>query len=233
VVGANTLTTITPTLATTACYHASVVGCPNTLSSNTVCISVNPIPTITVNSPEICQGFSATLTANGAGNYTWSAGANIISPTSASVLPAVNTSYTVTGSALGCTSSAVADVTVHPTPNLNTSNVSICVAENLSLTATSVPGATFAWSGPLGFNSTLQDPVILNAQANMSGQYTVVATSTAGCIQTAFANVQITPLPTITVVGNNTVCSQGLNGSTKYPRPYELYCHPNHLYPPF
>ncbi len=214
VVGANTLTTITPTLATTACYHASVVGCPNTLSSNTVCISVNPIPTITVNSPEICQGFSATLTANGAGNYTWSAGANIISPTSASVLPAVNTSYTVTGSALGCTSSAVADVTVHPTPNLNTSNVSICVAENLSLTATSVPGATFAWSGPLGFNSTLQDPVILNAQANMSGQYTVVATSTAGCIQTAFANVQITPLPTITVVGNNTVCSQGLNGST-------------------
>lgn len=214
VVGANTLTTITPTLATTACYHASVIGCPNTLSSNTVCISVNPIPTITVNSPEICQGFSATLTANGAGNYTWSAGANITSPNSASVMPAVNTSYTVTGSALGCTSSAVADVTVHPTPVLNTSNVNICVAENLSLTATSVPGATFAWSGPLGFNSTQQNPVITNAQANMSGQYTVVATSTAGCIQTAFANVQVIPLPTVSIVGNNTVCSQSFNNST-------------------
>lgn len=205
---------VTPTLSTMACYMASVTGCGNALTSNTVCININPSPTITVNSANICQGFSTTLTAGGASSYTWSAGATSISANSASVAPLVTTAYTVTGSQLGCTSYAVANVTVNPTPTLSTSNVNICVAQNLSLTVNSVPGATFAWSGPQSFTSTQQNPVIINAQANMSGQYTVVATSTAGCTQFTVANVLVTPLPTITVVGNQTVCSQNFNNST-------------------
>ncbi len=214
IIAANTSSILTPTLAATTCFQASVTGCNSTLTSNTVCININPSPTITVNSPNICQGATATLTAGGAGNYTWSPGPAVISPNSATVAPAVNTSYTVWGAALGCTSYAVANITVNPIPVLNTANVSICVAENVSLTVNSVPASTFAWSGPLVYTSTLQNPVILNAQANMSGQYTVVGTTTAGCTQTVFSNVQVTPLPTITIVGNNTVCSQNFNGST-------------------
>ncbi len=214
IIATNTSSIITPTLSATTCFQASVTGCNSTLTSNTVCININPSPTITVNSPNICQGATAVLTAGGAGNYTWSAGANAISATSATVAPLVNTSYTVWGTALGCMSYAVSNVTVNPIPVLNTANVSICVAQNLSLTVNSVPAATFAWSGPLAYSSTLQNPVILNAQANMSGPYQVVGTTTAGCSQTVIANAQVIPLPTITVVGNNTVCSQNFNGST-------------------
>ena len=41
-------------------------------------------------------------------------------------------------------------------------------------------GITYSWTGPNGFTSTLQNPIIPNVQTNQSGLYTVVATK-AGC----------------------------------------------------
>lgn len=213
VAGANSLTLVTPTLSANTCYQASVTGCPNTLTSNTVCITVNPNPTVTVTNGMICQGFTSTLTAGGASTYTWSAGAGPISANSATVAPPANSSFTVVGSALGCTAQAVANVTVNPTPTLSVLGSSLCVAETISLTANSVPGATFAWSGPQSFASTLQNPTIINGQANMTGIYTVVVTSTAGCVNSGTAHVQVTPLPTVSVLGTNTLCSQNFNNS--------------------
>jgi len=69
-------------------------------------------PAISVNSPTICSGVSATLTATGGSSYTWAPGG----ATGASIVvtPTVNTTYTVTGSN-GCpgTSNAIANVTVN------------------------------------------------------------------------------------------------------------------------
>ena len=212
-VGANTLSLTTPTLSANTCFQASVTGCPGSLTSNTVCITVNPNPTVTVNSSVICQGFTSTLTANGANSYTWSPGPNTISVNSATVSPPATSSFTVIGSSMGCTNAAVANVTVNPTPTITAAGSSVCVGQTASLTANSFANSTYSWSGPQSFASNQQNPTIANAQANMTGIYTVVVTSSAGCVQSATVNMLITPLPTVTVVGNNTLCSQGFNGS--------------------
>lgn len=80
---------------------SSVNGC-GTSPAQTLSIVVNPSPTVTAvsNSSLLCVGQSATLTAGGANNYTWSpggAGANI------AISPTVTTTYTVLGvNANGC-----------------------------------------------------------------------------------------------------------------------------------
>ena len=54
-----------------------------------------------------------------------------------------------------------------------TSNGPVFVGETLNLTATSDAGASFEWSGPNGFTSTLQNPSISNITAAAKGDYTV------------------------------------------------------------
>ncbi|MFH1051823.1 MAG: T9SS type A sorting domain-containing protein [bacterium] len=50
-------------------------------------------------------------------------------------------------------------------------NGPICEGETIMLNATFIQEAEYFWSGPNGFTSTLNNPVITNAQTNMSGQY--------------------------------------------------------------
>ncbi len=47
----------------------------------------------------------------------------------------------------------------------------------LYLTASTIPGAVYNWTGPNGFASTNQNPFITNAAANVSGAYSVTATA--------------------------------------------------------
>jgi uncharacterized repeat protein (TIGR03803 family) len=73
---------------------------------------------VTVNSPPICLGNTATLTATGPAGctYTWSTGSNA---NTISVSPTVTTTYTVTGSTGTCTSTATSTVTVNPAVSIS------------------------------------------------------------------------------------------------------------------
>jgi len=51
-----------------------------------------------------------------------------------------------------------------------------CVGETIYLTANGQAGATYNWSGPGGFTSTLQNPTRPNCTLNMAGQYTCTIT---------------------------------------------------------
>ncbi|MEI6487640.1 MAG: PKD domain-containing protein [Bacteroidota bacterium] len=97
----------------TTSYTLTVVdgyGCTSTASTT---VNVMPLPAVSLNSPTVsCSGTSTTLAASGASTYMWSAGATPTGGNTASVTPSATTSYTVTGTTLGCTSSAVATVTV-------------------------------------------------------------------------------------------------------------------------
>ncbi|MEI6412367.1 MAG: M60 family metallopeptidase, partial [Bacteroidota bacterium] len=78
------------------------------------CPTEEAIPTVTVNSPIICPGQSATLTASGAATYLWSNGQT---GSSITVNPSETTTYTVVGRAAGYYSIATAaQVTVNPIP---------------------------------------------------------------------------------------------------------------------
>jgi len=89
------------------------------------------------------------------------------------------------------------------------SNGPICVGSALNLTASNVAGATYSWTGPNGFTSTLQNPTIPAASAAAAGVYTVIATQAASCSScTTTVNVVINPIPTAPAPSSNTpVCS--------------------------
>ena len=61
------------------------------------------------------------------------------------------------------------------------SNSPVNVGGTILLTATPVAGATYNWSGPGGFVSSEQNPVIGNADFSNAGEYSVTATL-AGCV---------------------------------------------------
>ncbi len=90
------------------------------------------------------------------------------------------------------------------------SNSPVCTGGAIQLTS-SIAGATYAWSGPNLFNSTLQNPLpIANAQSVNSGLYSVTVSNIAGGCPNTSGNitvlVNITPVtPPISsqnVVGN-------------------------------
>jgi PKD repeat protein len=66
-----------------------------------------------------------------------------------------------------------------PTPQLS-SNAPVCSGDSLKLFSPSYPNASYSWTGPNGFTSSLQNPVILNAPAAASGTYQLTVT-TNGC----------------------------------------------------
>ncbi|MGI4834683.1 MAG: M43 family zinc metalloprotease [Janthinobacterium lividum] len=69
-----------------------------------------------------------------------------------------------------------------------------CGLGALALTATGPAGATYAWSGPNGFSSSLQNPVLPAATAAALGTYSVlVSAPAAGCPSVATTTVSISP----------------------------------------
>jgi hypothetical protein len=90
-------------------------GCQN---SATVCISVNPLPTVTANSTAsvICVGQSVTLNGGGASTYTWSGSVS----DGVAFTPTVTDTYTVTGTdANGCMNMSSISVTVSACTGIN------------------------------------------------------------------------------------------------------------------
>ena len=73
------------------------------------------------------------------------------------------------------------------------SNGPICTGGSVNLTASSVAGATYGWSGPNGFVSTVQNPSIPNATAAASGTYMVLVTS-GGITSTGSTTVSVRDL---------------------------------------
>jgi gliding motility-associated-like protein len=181
----------------------------NGCSSDTVIshVTVNPIPTVTVNDATICAGFSAPLTAvpsSTGGTFAWTGPTISGSPLttqSISVSPNLtnpelsqNLVYNVSYTDLGCTSFSVpANVTVNPTPSINPINITICsggtfdTIPNTLIAGNNIPAnTTYTWT-------YADNPDILN-EANNS----VSSTNISGGPLTSNTNVTTSVNYTIT-----------------------------------
>lgn len=79
-------------------------------------------------------------------------------------------------------------------------NGPLCEGQTLNLTASNVAGATYSWTGPGGFTSSLQNPVIPATTASMSGIYTVTVNIVSPpCNATSSTTVTINANPVVTV----------------------------------
>ncbi|PRX49843.1 hypothetical protein [Salegentibacter salegens] len=72
--------------------------------------------------------------------------------------------------------SALFRINATPSNPTVSNNGPICVGGTLQLSASSITGATYQWTGPNGYTSTAQNPARTNATTAMAGVYTVVAT---------------------------------------------------------
>jgi hypothetical protein len=181
---------VSPTINTTYSVSGNLIGC-TTSASNISSVTVNTLPTISVNSGSICAGSNFTITPNGANTYSIQGGNNVVNPTS-------NATYTVIGySSAGCASSNVptSNVTVNATPTISVNSGSICAGNNFTI----VPSGANTYTIQ-GVNS------IVNPTSNAT--YTVTGTNSNGCKSSTFAtaNVTVNSLPTISV-NSGSICS--------------------------
>lgn len=112
------------------------------------------------------------------------------------------------GAALASTDTVVVLQTIVP-PVTASNNGPVCEGSILNLSCLpGIAGATYSWTGPGGFTSTLQNPSIPSAVVGNSGVYTVTPTL-AGCIGTpSSTTVTINPTPATPVASGTTpICS--------------------------
>ncbi|MHC1775295.1 MAG: hypothetical protein AB9834_07725 [Lentimicrobium sp.] len=184
----------------------------------------------TSNSP-VCEGGTINLIGmpDGMTTYAWSGPNNFTSdlqnPSIDNVTLAATGLYTLTITyANTCLAQATATVVVNalPTP-IATSNSPVCEGSTLNLTGGPNGMTTYAWSGPNGFNSTLQNPSIVNVTLAAAGTYTLTVVDGNSCSAQATTDVVINALPTPSASSNSPVCEgatlnlSGLpNGMTSY-----------------
>jgi len=78
------------------------------------------------------------------------------------------------------TGTGVLDVVGAPATPAAGADSPVCAGGTLQLTASTISGATYAWTGPNGFTSSQQNPVLIGVDALAAGTYSVTA-SAAGC----------------------------------------------------
>jgi gliding motility-associated-like protein len=192
--------TANPTTTTVYTITGANGSCTATATST---VTVNPTPTVTVNNGVICNGGSATLTANGAATYAWSPPGGLSATTGATVTanPAATTVYTVTGTSGTCTSTATSTVSVVTNPTVTVNSASICNGQQTA-TLTANGAITYAWTPATGLSATTGSVVTANPATTTV--YTI--TGSAGtCTATGTSTVTVNALPTVTV-NSSTIC---------------------------
>jgi len=82
----------------------------------------------------------------------------------------------------------------------------VCEGTTLTLTSTTTTGATFSWTGPNGFTSTLQNPTIPSVIAADSGLYTV-SLMAAGCTSSSSVNAVVNRKPVLIINNPVAICA--------------------------
>ena len=75
------------------------------------------------------------------------------------------------------------------------SNSPVCVGETLQLYADNVAGASYSWTGPNGFTSNQQNPVINNVTMAAAGTYSLVITVGTSQSDPIELEVEVNPMP--------------------------------------
>ncbi len=176
-------------------YHISGTDgfCNN---EDSIYITVNPLPTVIANASDtiVCIGDNLTLSGSGtATSYSWSHGVN----DGISFIPAVSTTYYVTGSDASCSNidSIFVDVVSNPVAFAG-NDTSICAGDTIALIATG--GAVYSWSNGTSTASNLVNPTTTTT-------YTVTV-SQGSCTDTDDVTVTVIAVPSISAGLDQTIC---------------------------
>jgi hypothetical protein len=181
------------------------------VTDNSSCVGAPAFATATVfSNPSLqsythyaCPGAVSNLTISGASNYTWMPGGS--NSNNITITPTAPSVFTVNGNSNGCVSTATIGLHLYPPPaSIPTSNAVLCEGKTLTLYGSLAN--TWNWSGPAGYTSNLQNPVIPVTTLAFAGLYTLTVVDTNSCVAIGTTSVLIHPNPIVTVTGNLTVC---------------------------
>ncbi|MEZ4943427.1 MAG: gliding motility-associated C-terminal domain-containing protein [Saprospiraceae bacterium] len=213
-------------------YTVKVTGPTGCMSTGNVLLDLTNLPNQPAfqNVPSlICQGATLTLTVQQFGGtvvtYSWFSGTpanpTLLGTTAIPMFQVPNLApgmyqFYVKVAADGCTSlpSDVIPVTVQqrPTATVDNAAVSVCTCETITLgTPVQGPGITYAWSGPGGFSSTAQYPLVTSCaqQSTHAGNYTLVISENGCASLPATVQVTVRPKPPKPVITGITSVCQG------------------------
>ncbi|MEI6765669.1 MAG: glycine rich domain-containing protein [Bacteroidota bacterium] len=111
---------------------------------------------------------------------------------------------------------------IAPAIPVASNNTPVCAGDTLKLFASTVPGATYIWSGPNGFTSTAQNPKIPNSGTAAAGTYSVSSTngSCSSNAATTTATVNAAPssaytwLPLTATINSNVTFTPAVTGAS-------------------
>jgi PKD repeat protein len=175
-----------------------------------------PIANFNATPTSFCLGSSVQFTnsSSNATSYSWTFNGGTpatSTQTNPSVVYSTPGTYTVTLIANGDggtnTLTRTNYITVYALPELIvSSNTPLCSGQDIQLTASSA--SSYVWSGPNGYSSNAQNPLIPNAQTSYTGTYSITITDANGCSNTASSTITVNALPTITITAiPETICS--------------------------
>ncbi|MFN8355571.1 MAG: M12 family metallo-peptidase [Spirosomataceae bacterium] len=212
--GPNSFSATTSTLSLSATsasagVYSLIVSNGSCTASTSVSVAVNSTPTPNIaGTTSYCTGQTISLTASGGTTYSWS-GPNSFASTLAiaSRTNAATTDagvYVVTAANGSCTASSSVSVVVNTTPSPSISGTtSYCTGQTISLTASG--GATYSWSGPNGFSSTIST-VSISATSASAGVYSLVV-SNSSCTASSSVSVLVNSTPSPSIAGTTTYCT--------------------------
>jgi gliding motility-associated-like protein len=191
---ATTGNTVTANPTATTTYTVVGTDASGCIGTDQVVVTVNPLPIVNAGVDQtVCVGTAVTLTATGATAYSWSPTAT----NGVAFTPASTTTYTVTGTTLGCTGTDQVIVTVNPLPVVNAgADQTLCQGPNVTLTATGA--TTYTWT------PTITNGVAFTPTAGAT-TYTVVGTSN-GCTGTDQVVVTVNAIPTVNAGADQSIC---------------------------
>ncbi len=153
-------------------------------------------PNFTSSSLQICLGNTVVLGGTGGNIYTWSGGIT----NSLAFTPTNSASFIFNGTntVTSCTNTAVANLTVNANPTITVNSGAICTGGIFTIT----PGGASTYTIQ-GGNAVVSPTV--------NTTYTVIGTSSFGCVSqnAATSSLTVNPNPTITV-NSGTICSGGV-----------------------
>lgn len=184
-------------------------------ASESLSITVEAKPNATAsNGGPYCQNETAELYGgpDGMVSYNWTGPGGFTSTVQSPVLGVASPSMTgtynlIVQNSYGCLDTASTYLTVNPKPSGSATNTGpYCGGQTIQLTANPDGMGSYQWSGPGGFTAGSRIVTIPSADTSDVGTYTVIVTSTAGCVDTASTSVIVYEKPEVSAWTNSPVC---------------------------
>jgi hypothetical protein len=207
--------TVSPTVTTT--YTVTETNSTGCKKSNSVTITVNPVPVTNIGADTVqaCNGKQITLsvTPKAGNSYFWSGppGFNETTP-SIKLVPTIvngvtNVTYIVreTVDATGCYDEDTVVVHINDLPLTRAgTDRTVCAGTQTTIGSAGTAGNTYSWrSLPAGFTSTLDKPIV---SPTVTTTYILTETTPAGCSKTDSVILTVKPAPNANVGSPQTIC---------------------------